>query len=208
MVDGHLGSGTWWSEMPPGRAPSHCWRCRDLALAWSWTLGETGARSWCCGGWHILKALYAPGSALSAVGASSHQTLTISPCDFYDTCVLPRVELSSCQTWWRISLWSELHQTRKQKTPSYLGCDSADRLASKQNQYKSVLSHFSRVWLFATPWTVAHQALLSKEFSMHEWLVRKCFKACLSELIENIWAKQNRNVMWTVRTCRAATYFN
>ena len=27
---------------------------------------------------------------------------------------------------------------------SYLGCDSADRLASKQNQYKLVLSHFSR----------------------------------------------------------------
>ena len=52
---------------------------------------------------------------------------------------------------------------------SYLGCDSADRLASKQNQYKSVLSHFSRVWLFAIPWTVAHQALLSKEFSMQKY---------------------------------------
>ena len=28
-----------------------------------------------------------------------------------------------------------------------------------------LLSHFSRVWLFATLWTVAHQSLLSMEFS-------------------------------------------
>ena len=33
----------------------------------------------------------------------------------------------------------------------------------------SVLSHFSRVWLFATPWTVACQASLSMGFSRQEY---------------------------------------
>ena len=32
-----------------------------------------------------------------------------------------------------------------------------------------VLSHFSRVWLVATPWTVAHQASLSRGFSRQEY---------------------------------------
>ena len=32
-----------------------------------------------------------------------------------------------------------------------------------------VLSRFSRVWLFATPWTVAHQAPLSMGFSRQEY---------------------------------------
>ena len=32
-----------------------------------------------------------------------------------------------------------------------------------------VLSHFSRVWLFVTPWTVAHQASLFMEFSRQEY---------------------------------------
>ena len=32
-----------------------------------------------------------------------------------------------------------------------------------------LLSHFSRVLLFATPWTVAHQALLSMGFSRQEY---------------------------------------
>ena len=32
-----------------------------------------------------------------------------------------------------------------------------------------MLSHFSRVWLFVTPWTVAHQAPLSMEFSRQEY---------------------------------------
>ena len=31
-----------------------------------------------------------------------------------------------------------------------------------------MLSHFSRVWLFATPWTVTHQAPLSMGFSRQE----------------------------------------
>ena len=32
-----------------------------------------------------------------------------------------------------------------------------------------VLSHFSRVWLFATLWTITHQAPLSMGFSKHEY---------------------------------------
>ena len=32
-----------------------------------------------------------------------------------------------------------------------------------------VLSHFIRVWLFATPWTIAHQAPLPMEFSRQEY---------------------------------------
>ena len=32
-----------------------------------------------------------------------------------------------------------------------------------------MLSHFSCVQLFATPWTVAHQVLLSMEFSRQEY---------------------------------------
>ena len=37
------------------------------------------------------------------------------------------------------------------------------------NMICSVLSHFSRVWLFATPWTAAHQDPLSMEFSGQEY---------------------------------------
>ena len=32
-----------------------------------------------------------------------------------------------------------------------------------------LLSHFSRVWLFVTPWSVAYQAPLSLEFSRQYW---------------------------------------
>ena len=35
--------------------------------------------------------------------------------------------------------------------------------------YACVLSHFSHVWLCATPWPVAHQAPLSMEFSRQEY---------------------------------------
>ena len=35
--------------------------------------------------------------------------------------------------------------------------------------YTCVLSHFSRVRLFATPWAVARQAPLSMEFSRQEY---------------------------------------
>ena len=38
-----------------------------------------------------------------------------------------------------------------------------------------VLSHFRRVWLFVTPWTVIHQVSLSLEFSKQEyWNVLPC----------------------------------
>ena len=40
---------------------------------------------------------------------------------------------------------------------------------------RAILSHFSRVWLFATPWTVAHQVPLSMGFSRQEyWSVLPC----------------------------------
>jgi len=35
--------------------------------------------------------------------------------------------------------------------------------------YCAMLSHFSRVWVFVTPWTVAHQAPLSMGFSRQEY---------------------------------------
>ena len=38
-----------------------------------------------------------------------------------------------------------------------------------------VLSHFSRVWLFVTPWTVACQASLSMRFSRQEYWSRLLF---------------------------------
>ena len=53
------------------------------------------------------------------------------------------------------------------------------RLGLKQKKLTWSISHFysisthrqSRVWLFLTPWTVTHQALLSMEFSMDtEWV--------------------------------------
>ena len=40
----------------------------------------------------------------------------------------------------------------------------------------AVLSRFSRVWLFVTPWTIAHQAPLSMAFSRQEyWSGLPCF---------------------------------
>ena len=38
-----------------------------------------------------------------------------------------------------------------------------------KSRFCAVLSHFSRVWLFATPWTVACQAPLSMEFARQEY---------------------------------------
>ena len=37
------------------------------------------------------------------------------------------------------------------------------------NWYACMISHFSRVWLFVTPWIVAFQAPLSKEFPRQEY---------------------------------------
>ena len=41
--------------------------------------------------------------------------------------------------------------------------------SSPGNNHMCVLSCFSRVWLFATPWTVVHQIPLSMEFSRQEY---------------------------------------
>ena len=48
----------------------------------------------------------------------------------------------------------------------------------KQNRYLLLLlllSHFSRVWLFATPWTIAHQTPPSMEFFRQEYWNRLPF---------------------------------
>ena len=48
--------------------------------------------------------------------------------------------------------------------------DSSDRLISRiYNMHACTLSCFSRVRLFATPWTVACQAPLSRGFSRHAY---------------------------------------
>ena len=48
-----------------------------------------------------------------------------------------------------------------------------------------ILSRFSRVRLFVTPWTVAHQAPLSMEFSrILEWLSIPFFRTVIVQFIE------------------------
>ena len=49
----------------------------------------------------------------------------------------------------------------------YFHCLSSVRYSS--SCMLCVLSHFSHVWLFATPWTVAHQTPLSMRFSRQEY---------------------------------------
>ena len=41
--------------------------------------------------------------------------------------------------------------------------------SQKSNSWVVVIWSLSHVWLFATPWTVAHQAPLSMGFSGQEW---------------------------------------
>ena len=43
------------------------------------------------------------------------------------------------------------------------------RVVGELNEHACVLSGFSRVWLFVTPWTVAHQAPLSMGFSKQDY---------------------------------------
>ena len=40
---------------------------------------------------------------------------------------------------------------------------------NRKNKYISMKYHFSCVWFFATPWTVAHQVPLSMGFSSKEY---------------------------------------
>jgi len=58
----------------------------------------------------------------------------------------------------------ETHQEGKQQTPPEEG--TPFELGPK---YGCVLSCFTCVWLFLTPWTVAHQALLSMAFPRQEY---------------------------------------
>ena len=46
---------------------------------------------------------------------------------------------------------------------------SRDRISQKKELTLVVVDLLSHVWLFATPWTVAHQAPLSKGFSKQEY---------------------------------------
>ena len=48
---------------------------------------------------------------------------------------------------------------------------SRDRISQKKELTLVVVDLLSYVWLFATPWTVAHQAPLSKGFSKQEYWV-------------------------------------
>ena len=52
------------------------------------------------------------------------------------------------------------------KTPEKVPCDLAVWVFFN---YMHMLSHFSHVWLFATPWTVVHQAPLSMGFSSQDY---------------------------------------
>ena len=47
--------------------------------------------------------------------------------------------------------------------------DTTEWLHSLSILHECVLSHFSHVWLFVTPWTVAHQPSLSMGFSRQEF---------------------------------------
>ena len=55
----------------------------------------------------------------------------------------------------------------KAKGASHKLCTLTDKVVSDGGV--CVVSHFSRVWLFVTPWTVAHQAPLSRGFSRQEY---------------------------------------
>ena len=63
--------------------------------------------------------------------------------------------------------WSHLHFHRHSLSSGlcHLLCQQSQSLSS----HAYMLSCFSHVWLFATPWTVAHQAPLSMGFSRQEY---------------------------------------
>ena len=75
-----------------------------------------------------------------------------------------------------------------------------------------VLSHFSRVWLFATPWTIACQAPLSRGFSRQEYQSGYSFPALEDlyypgtepeSLISPALAGMTTSTTW--KACRKAT---
>ena len=72
-----------------------------------------------------------------------------------------RMEMSRCQDWkWLYSDTTRGFNGKKSPPLCFSGSHTL---------YACVLSHFSRVWLFVTPWTVTHQAPLSMGFSRQEY---------------------------------------
>ena len=70
-----------------------------------------------------------------------------------------------------LQLWSlERHkeEEKTEETPRPAKVTSELELSSDWDSGVCVLSHFSHVQLFATLWTIAHQAFLSVEFSRQE----------------------------------------
>ena len=81
--------------------------------------------------------------------------------------------LGSCCTGSKSCRWPGAHEP-KQNAHSELLSFCVSSLWNKswvQLHHMCKLSDFSHVWLFATPWTVAHQALLSLEFSRQEYWI-------------------------------------
>ena len=62
------------------------------------------------------------------------------------------------------------HNSNRGPLVAYISCDQRRKHSwDAQKSPHTTLSHFSRVWLSATPWTVAHQVLLSLGFSRQEY---------------------------------------
>ena len=81
------------------------------------------------------------------------------PCSPWRLCSLPR-PVVPCLVWWLwacVGLWSHLSNLCFHGHLAFSYIDAC------------VLSHFSRVLLFSTPWTVAWQAPLSMGFSRQEY---------------------------------------
>ena len=58
------------------------------------------------------------------------------------------------------------HQARKART---WFCKENEAILETHFMYVCMLSRFSHIWLFATPWTIAHQGPLSMGFSKQEY---------------------------------------
>ena len=61
-----------------------------------------------------------------------------------------------------------------------------------------LLSCFSRVWLLATPWTVAHQAPLSMGFSRQEYWSGVPLPSPSRRLAHIYFKNQNRSFVWYI----------
>ena len=70
--------------------------------------------------------------------------------------------LEKAQWGWHVFAPPCIYSTGKTRCWDWLGC-------SGRSMHACVLSHFSHVWLFETPWTVAHQAPWSMGFSRQKY---------------------------------------